>query len=325
LIVQPEALAPTVTGTPHRLEAFGLAVDSDWPLPGSRPAAPGALGGVPTRVRRLSPESFLAEWGKPSEPIFQPKYPDGRTRVVITRSESHYLLWFDVYGRFIVRIDGSEVACEADAPRAPQERILFAQLLPLAAVLRGFEVLHGSAVVVGSGVAVFMGPAGIGKTTLASRLVLRGAELVTDDVLALERTEDGPIAHPGPPMMVVSPEDGIPSNAGRRLGSSLGQTDKIHVSVPTVGRALPLTALHYLEPGESFAVTALEGPDVRQLLGSVFVPYLTTPGRLQRHLDMAQLLGDTVSQFRLQIPRSTSVEDFVESVEAHLEERVSRC
>ena len=107
------------------------------------------------------PGHFRAEWGKRSELVFEPKYADGRTRVLIRRTESHYLLWFDVYGRFIVSLDGAEVGCEAAGARAPQERILFAQLLPLAAVLSGFEVLHGSAVVAGDGVAVFIGPSGM--------------------------------------------------------------------------------------------------------------------------------------------------------------------
>ena len=326
MIVQPDAVAPHAPEQHYELNAFGLAVESDWPLPGSRAVAPGAVAGAAlTQVRRLTPRHFRAEWGKRSELVFEPKYADGRTRVLIRRTESHYLLWFDVYGRFIVSLDGAEVGCEAAGARAPQERILFAQLLPLAAVLSGFEVLHGSAVVAGDGVAVFIGPSGIGKTTLASRMVLRGAGFVTDDVLTLERTDDGLMAHPGPPVMVVVTDDGIPSTATRRLGPAVGRTDKIHVSVPTDERALTLRAVYNLERGDSLAITALATPNVSQLLGSVFVPYLTTPERLQRHLEMAQLLGESAEHFRLELPRTADFEAVVDSVEAHLETRTDRC
>jgi hypothetical protein len=271
-----------------RLDAFGLAIESDWPLTGSRPrpasarGAPAELGErLSTRVARLSSNEFDAQWAKSSEPVFERMHPGGRTRVLIEKTGSHYLLSFDVYGRFIVSIDGREVACEAAGQLVPQERVLFAQVLPLAAVLNGFEVLHGSAVVAAGGVAAFVGASGTGKTTLASRLVLRGAELVTDDVVTLERTADGPIAHPGPPMMAVVPDDEAPPDAGPLPGRALGRTDKLHVSVPTARRALPLRALYYLEPSGTFALSVFAAPDLRQLLGAAFVPYLMTPERLR--------------------------------------------
>ena len=72
--------------------------------------------------------------------------------------------------------------------------------------------------------------------------------------------------------------------------------------MPADERALTLRAVYNLERGDSLAITALATPNVSQLLGSVFVPYLTTPERLQRHLEMAQLLGESAEHFRLSSP-----------------------
>jgi ABC-type multidrug transport system ATPase subunit len=52
---------------------------------------------------------------------------------------------------------------------------VLAQVLPLAAVLRGIDVLHASAVALAAGPIAFLGGSGAGKTTLASRIVARGA------------------------------------------------------------------------------------------------------------------------------------------------------
>ena len=46
-------------------------------------------------------------------------------------------------------------------------------------------------------------------------MVLRGAGFVTEDVLTLEHTDDGLMAHPGPPVMVVvTDEESRPPRRG---------------------------------------------------------------------------------------------------------------
>ena len=55
-------------------------------------------------------------------------------------------------------LDGREAACEADAVTVERtERFLFAQVLPLAAVLQGLDVMHASAVAWDGGVVAFVG------------------------------------------------------------------------------------------------------------------------------------------------------------------------
>ncbi len=306
----------------HHLEAFGLNIDCDWPLPGSRAAAMGQLRSLPaTTVRVLTTEQIDAAWGQAAERIHEPEYPDHKTRFTVDRSAHHYRLWFEGFGRYVVAADGTAVGCEQGVvSRDRQERFLFAQVLPLASILQGYDLLHASAICGQQGVAGFAGTSGAGKTSLASRLVLRGAGFVTDDVLALEPRDDAPIVHPGPAFMAVPNEDrALIDTATGRLGSAVGASDKIHASPRTFGQEMPLRVIYYLEPALSFEINALDG-DVHRLLSSGFAPYLMTPDRLFRHLEIAQLVSSAVNQFRLRMPRTGHSDVILETLEDHLRE-----
>ena len=55
--------------------------------------------------------------------------------------------------------------------------------LPFAAALQGFLILHASAVRLGGSVLAFVGPSGVGKSTIATNLAVREFQLVADDLL----------------------------------------------------------------------------------------------------------------------------------------------
>jgi hypothetical protein len=312
---------PAAASDFHRLVAFGLNIDCEWSLPGSRPGgAASPRSGPVASVRLVPPAQIDAEWAEPGERIFEPPYPDGKSRFTVDRSARHYRLWFDGFGRYLVATDGTAVGCEnGTVSRQHRERFLFAQALPLAAVLQGLELLHASAVSAHDGVAAFVGASGAGKTTLASRLVLRGAGFVADDVLALEAGSDGPICHPGPPFMAIPSDDrGLIDTGDGLLGAAIGASDKLHASPPAVGEGMPLRTIFYMEPATRLGIVPVDGGDTRQLLASGFVPYLVTPARLDRHLEIAQLVTNHVRRYRLQIPRTRRFDHILEAVEAHL-------
>jgi len=308
-------------GNCYHLAAFGLNIECGWPLPGSSAQPPATPRSLPkTSVHILPAERIDAAWGEHAERIYEPGSPDHKVRFTVDRTARHYRLWFQGFGRYVVAVDGTEVGCPCGAvSRDHQERFLFAQVLPLAAVLQGYELFHASAISHPGGAAAFVGGSGAGKTSLASRLVARGADFVTDDVLALERGPDAPLAHPGPAFMAVPNEDrSLICVASDRLGRAVGASDKIHVSPGTVARELPLRALYFIEPGASFQIDRFHEVDARRVLGTAFAPYLMTAERLRRHLELAHLVSVSVSQFRLQIPRTGYSTATLEALEAHL-------
>lgn len=299
----------------HRLNAFGLEVRTDWPVPGSEPAA--GSNAEATVVRRLPAERVEREWSPSGERIYQ-REVNGETVFTVERTGEQYRFQLKGFGRYLVSRDGTQIGCERDgAPLDAQERLIFAQALPLASALQGFELLHASAIATAAGVAGFVGPSGAGKTTLTSQLVLRGAGFVTDDVLALEARDGMPVAHPGAPFLGVPHGDRLRLTSGR-LGTVVGSSDKIHVARPTVRSALPLRALYHLETGPSVEIEPLGAGDVRRVFANVFAPYLATRERLERNFKMAELIERKVDQFRLRIPRTETADAALAAVESHL-------
>ncbi|HWE11667.1 MAG TPA: hypothetical protein VG325_20135 [Solirubrobacteraceae bacterium] len=303
-----------------RLTTFGLDVECDWPLAGSVPVA--AEDDAPaTTVEVVAGEEFRAAWAGPGERIFEPPFADGRTRFTVDRGREHFQLWLEDFGRYLVSTDGTWVGCEQDAaPGDIQERFVFAQALPIAAVLQGFEVLHAGAVCGPAGAAAFLGPSGSGKTTITGRLVLRGASFMTDDVLSLATSGPDAVAHPGPPFMAIRTED-VWMVGEEQVGRAIGSSDKLHVTRRVPDEPVPLRVLYYLARGDGCQITRLGEDARRAILGQAFVPYLTTPERLLRHLQIGQLVNDRVEQFRLQTPRDGLDAETLDAIEAHLRER----
>jgi hypothetical protein len=301
----------------YTVEAFGLAVDVDWPLTGATPAA-AETGRRPTIVRRVEPESLAVAWESPGERLFEREFM-GKIAITWERAED-YRIQAQGFGRYTVSADGTEVRCELGVVEHAQERFLFAQVLPLASILRGFELLHASAVCLNGGAVAFAGPSGAGKTTIVSRLVARGAGFLTDDVLALEQGADAPIAYPGAPFLAVLEGDADQVDVAARIGRPVGASDKLNVVVPVERGAFTLRAVYHLESAPGLQLEPIGDDIVRRLLGSVFAPYLVTPERLHRQLEMAHLLDATVPQFRLRLPRTDDLEEVIDAIDADVRE-----
>jgi hypothetical protein len=274
-------------------------------------------------VIQVGPAAIDDAWSEDAERLLEyrrPGRPDPAVSFTADRSREQYRFWAEDFGRYLVSVDGGTVACERGAVgREQHERFVLAHALPVAAILRGYEVLHVSAVSGAGGAAAFAGASGTGKTRLASRLVARGADFLTDDVLAVESAGDDVVAHPGPAFMAIRPDDAaMLAEVGGRLGSAVGSSDKAHVSPPTRGQASRLRALFHLHWGDTFEISPLERGDLNRVLALSFVPYLTTPERLMRHLAIAQMVSAGVAQFRLQTPRSELADQMLATLEAEM-------
>ncbi len=241
------------------------------------------------------------------------RHSDGRQFLRIDAHEPiGFRIWAPYYGRHLVSSDGSEIA--SALPRvepARWQRLFFAQVLPLAAVLSGLSALRASAVAVGGQVLAFVGPPTSGKTSFAAHLVALGASFVTDDVLAIEKTADGILAYPGPARLNIDEAElrRVPLQQQDRLGPVFGRSDKLMLEPTPVSIPLPLACVYVLRPeAESTRIEIVdrESPSSRSLLESGFPRYLTSAEHRQRLLDACAALSESVPLYAVELRTSSA-------------------
>lgn len=320
------ALGATVT-TSDVAGVFGLDLELGLPVQGLA-GGETALTGRHVLLARADPADLAARWDS-SQTIRVREWHDDAQRVeaaLETHPELGYHLFADGYGAYTVSPDAATIRC---APPEVEDwrwqRCLIGQILPLAAVLRGLEVFHGAAVAIDGRAVGIVGASHAGKSSVAVNLVLRGARLLADDVLALDPVGDGLAVHPGPGVVSVRhAEAGRISDADRReLGTVLGDDgEALRILVPRGGGPVPLGTLYFLER-QDVARTSIERlwpPDPRLLLGSTFNYLVATPERLTNQLDICTMLARTTPLFRVNIAPSTTATDLAMMVETHLSE-----
>jgi hypothetical protein len=214
-----------------RTTAFGLDVYAS-PAPG---VLEGALAWPTSRwlELRLDVRPSAADgWPSEAQRVGIQHDEHGHERFTVWAHErAGYRLAGDGYGEHVLSRDGLRLRC---APHGSHDhdwqRFLIAQVLPFAAAVRGLEVLHAGAVVIGGRALLLLGASGAGKTTLALALRQLGAGFLADDAVALERSGERLLAHPGTPVAAV----------GR------GQAERL-LKIPTVPAPAPLGAVLCLE------------------------------------------------------------------------------
>jgi hypothetical protein len=310
-----EALGPT--------SIFGLRIDSTLPL---RAVAAGKNEPSRRAALRHAPRSELeALWPRREiVSLVDRRTPSSR---LVMSVDSHpdvgYRIAAPGYGTHIVSPDGTAIV-SAVAAVSPWrwQRLLFAQVLPLAATLQGLELFHASAVEHAGRALAFVATSGTGKSSIAAHLVSRGARYIADDVLALEPARAGTMAHPGPAVASVhASELGSLGSAGGRLGSVIGRSDKLQLAVEPAAGPRPLAAIYFLERlaiGD-FAIEEAVPPDPSHLLGSTYISYLQTPAFLLGHLDACARIAQAARVFHVRVSPELGAGDVAAAIERHVE------
>lgn len=227
------------------------------------------------------------------------------------------------FGRYLVSADGTQILCAP--PRRPPwfwERFLLARALPLAATLRGYEVLHAGAVVRDGRAVGILGDRGVGKTSVSLHLVLGGARLLTDDALSLERRDGRVIAHAGASLLSVrSAEMRLLARAETpRLGTRIGSGAKRYFALEPDPAPAPLAALYQLvrtEPTGAPRVTTVPHPGVGQLMASSFISFVRQPARLARQLDVLAAISRGVPLFQVELTSGSTARDAAAALAEH--------
>jgi hypothetical protein len=305
--------------------AFGVAIAGDVEAPGL-PASSEALDEPPVRLEIVPAAEIDRAWPADRAVRLLEEHLDdgpGATRSIDHAPGDGYRLFARHFGIAHVSEDGGTVRCAppGDEPWSWQ-RFLVGRVLPWAAVLRGREVLHASAVAFDGRAVAFVGPSGAGKTSLATRLLLRGARLVTDDVLAVERRGDGTIvAHPGAALLALRPAEleALAPGDLARLGTVLGESGKTYVEADRVPGPLPLAALCFLARGADGPIERVGRPGLQLLLGSTFNASIRTPDRLRRQFELSADIAEAVPLLRVPIGPQSGAAVVAARIRAELE------
>lgn len=308
---------------PPRATAFGLDVRADRPLPFLQGGATAATGRGLDLLTRSTPPGLA--WPAEATLISDERDPAGEVVFQIERAAAGYRIAGPRYGAAVLAPDGATIAGAPGAGGiAAWQRLLIAQVLPFAAVLRGLEVLHASAVSIGGEAVAFTGRSGAGKTSVAIALSgRRDAAFLADDVLALEHADGRLIAHPGPPVAgVARAEAERLRQLGRLDDGSVLAEDRREAMVRVAPRPepAPLRAIFVLDRAAGGPARPHFDPLVtgQELLAATFNLLLLDAARLEGLLDVCSLAAAGLVE-RVTVGPDTDATALAKAVEERLE------
>lgn len=148
----------------------------------------------------------------PGEPFFRsaPLAPGDESWLTAFRSGERYVLRFADAADFLIEASRVRVSLRAEGDRATAETYLLGIVLALWLERSGSVCLHSSAVAAPAGGIGFLGFNRAGKSSLAASFLATGALLLTDDVLALDGSDQGTmLAQPSYPQMRLWPTTAV--------------------------------------------------------------------------------------------------------------------
>jgi hypothetical protein len=306
-------------------QGFGLALRGSYPVHGlaTRDASAQA---IPTALLleddARAPISLAA-----GERLREMRYPDGRLGMAIEdHRELGYRIFAEDFGDHRISADGKTVHSRPTAglPRWRWQRLLIAQVLPLVAALRGFEVLHASAIALGGRAFALAGDSGAGKSTLAAQMALAGNQLLAEDVLAVSLGADGrPQAHPGSTALSLRPEQASLASRLTRAGlaEQIGSDEKQHILLDAAKGSLPLSAVYHLRRDSSDCgrpIGAARSASISDLMSCSYVKYLRTSARLTAQLEVQAAIARAVPIVPVAIAGDLAPELLAAELEAHM-------
>ena len=293
----------------YRYGVYGIRVASDIPLalPAYVDAPPlGDVACVSGSADVFAAALAGADFRSPSESWYQYAFlQDGAT----------YVRWQDV-GEFIVDRQGRQVWYRRDERSSDEsfQVYLLGQALSFALVKQGLEPIHATAVVIDGEAVAFMGSNAFGKSMLAASFLEAGHRLLTDDLLVLENSASGTLAHPGPPRIKLFARPASRLFAISAATPMNASTTKMIVPLDerqSCARAVPVRVIYSVTaPRESCRVAAavIEPVSPRdkfvELVKGTFNRRLVDADRSERLFDAMARVADRVPIKRLRYQRT---------------------
>lgn len=299
---------------------FGGCLRSALPFPDLPPLADGEPDWVLDIVRAPPPDIVRGQRGA------REIAPGWTLRLLDL--DGGWRFTFGETGAYDLSADGREITWYPgpNEDSATVRSVVLGPVMALSLRNRGLLCLHGSAVATPGGVIGFLAPKHHGKSTLALLLMLEGARLVTDDLVAV-RPGDPPMVRPGvhnirllpdaverlaaalPCRIVEGAKPTVAHFPPERLQSDPARLAALYVLDPTLSdTSAEACERHRLRPTEAAAMIALHdklplpvnGPDfaaqslrrAATLAACVPIYRLRTTARFERqHFAARQLLA----------------------------------
>lgn len=274
---------------PFHSRAFGLRIESDAPIAGLPAAAEEApaelrihMGSVPDTFDPADPATREV-WHSEPHPG-----DDADAVALYATGDGEWLVLLYADGtQFVLRHSGTEIwaTWPATASEASTATYLLGPVVGFVLRLRGLTCFHASSVVIAGHAILMLGPAGIGKSSTAAALALRGHRVIGDDIAVVRQQEDQWVVFPAIP--------------GVRLWDDMVET--------LLGRA---DALPLLAPGwEKRQLDLRTAPagfvsDAAVPLGAIYVLSVSGPGaeRLRGREALLALVANTYANVLLTPP-----------------------
>jgi hypothetical protein len=299
--------------------AFGLCLDSTFELPGTWPEAPAGrlpavrleLAGRDKLKAVLEATDISSEW--------HTSFPDGNVVQVDRTADNSFRFRYGRVAEYLLSPARDLVQCVPADVREPRwQRFLLDTVLWWTSLAHGYHVLHASAVEGPRGVVLFASQTGGGKTTLALEFLRRGWRLFSDDVVAIRVSDDGPVLHPGPPLMnAPSSEPNL-----QQLGTAITDIDgETWLSVDQAGTGpRPLAALFLYSRGTARTL----GADKAQASPLNLVQHVwdihIDPDRLRARFELLAEIVETIPVYHLSAHSETPPARIAELVDEVLTE-----
>ena len=248
-------------------------------------------------------------------------------------SPSCFLMKVDDVARFLVR-DGREIVVQPAEGGLESSIPLFLLGSVMGALLhqRKQFVLHGSSIVVGNSAAVFSGPSGVGKSTLAAAFFEKGYPVVSDDVCLVDMGGSGfPRIHPGYPQFKLW-ADSVEKLGGDTRGLRPLFRHKDKYGLPMGDRfwrePCPLSRMYVLETWDPdrVEVRALSGMEkVEALLQNTYrMQFLEGQGMKEQHFRQAAEVAKSLTFRQVVRPRRQfCLRELVTAIESDFRDRKS--
>lgn len=300
--------------------AFGLSVESDWPLPcHTTPQESFANVSLEAGSWDFFALRVPEEWRQPTRrPSFH-HLADG----------SHYLRWRDQF-EFHFSADGHTItALSLDSnPESAFRTYMLGHVLAHALLAMGIETIHAANVERDGHAIAVMGDSAFGKSTLTAALLKSGFRLLSDDFMVLRRQETDFFVYPGLPriklyekvaQLAPMGQPGTPMFAHRRPKMVYPVCDAVQTPVPLRAfYALASPKVSANAKGVRIEPLA-EREAYLELMKNSFNVTVTRSERLTSQFHWATELAKELPIKRLYYPRVMSVlPEVIEAIKADL-------